>query len=104
MNLSMALTLIDLEDDGYWKQPTHHRRASRKLVAQHNAFPVIVEADNWYWVRRPHGSWHHAKVCIDGMDIMADCDCYDFQQYGAGFNRACMHIWYILLTQSGGIC
>ena len=104
MNLSMALTLIDLTDDGWWKSGAVHPYASRKAVAQGLTFSVLSTTDGSYWVKRDGGSWHHVHACVDGTDIKADCDCYDFQHYGAGFNRACMHIWYILLNESGGPC
>ena len=100
----MALVKIDLADDGWWKTGAIHPYASRKETAQKVEFAVITESDNWYWVKRDGGIWHHVKVCADGIDIKADCDCYDFQNYGAGFNRACMHIWYVMLNKSIGVC
>ena len=100
----MALVKIDLADDGWWKSGAIHPYASRKAAAQGYEFTSVGGTDNVWLVHRTGGLLHRVQACIDGMDIKADCNCYDFINYGAGFNRACMHIWYILLNESGGVC
>ena len=100
----MALTLIDLTDDGWWKTGAIHQYASRKAAAQGYTFTANLFTAGIWNVKRTGGAWHVVQVCVDGIDVVADCSCYDFRQYGAGFNRACMHIWYVLLNESIGVC
>jgi len=103
-NLSMSLQVIDWMDDGWFKAGTTSPYSSRKQAAQIESFGIIDLGDGRFHIQRAGGDFHRAAACRSGADVLGDCDCVDFRQYGAAYKRACMHLWYIKLTQAIGVC
>jgi len=100
----MALQWIDWMDDGWFKAGTTSPYSSRKQAAQLCRFDVMDMGGGTYLVRRAGGDDHVVEVCQGRYAVLADCDCVDFVQYGAGFERACVHIWKVKLSQAIGVC
>ena len=99
MNLSMSSTLIDLTDYGHYKGPRGHVYDSRVYQGAFGSF-TVSRINIWLWNCRQAGHSNHKVVAVlsDG-DLYADCDCYDFQQYGKYYHRACMHIWRVYFRE-----
>lgn len=68
------------------------------------SFNVAVRGGNLYLVQRPCGGSYSVGVCLYGGVYYANCDCHDWTAYGAGFHRACVHIWRVIQTQAVGVC
>ena len=93
--LSMALRVIDWTDEGAYKSGWYSGKASRKECGLWACFEFAPAGFGYWLVCRPSGSSHIVKVCSSPEGYLAFCDCYDFQAYGAGFGRACIHIWAV---------
>lgn len=100
----MPLASIDLAEIGTYQHGAICPYASRKDVAQFASFVVADMGGGSYQVRRVGGMLHSVHVCLAAGVYQADCDCYDWVMYGAGFHRACVHIWRVILTQAVGVC
>lgn len=100
----MVLASIDLAEIGTYQPGAICPYASRKDVAQFAPFTVFNRGGNLYWVRRSGGAWHSVQVCLAAGVYHAECDCHDWTAYGAGFHRACIHIWRVIQTQAVGVC
>lgn len=100
----MALAPINPAEIGTYQPGAICPYASRKQAAQLGAFGVYDMGGGAYWVWRTGGGWHYVHVCLWQGRPIADCDCHDWTAYGAGFHRACVHIWRVMLTQAVGVC
>jgi hypothetical protein len=100
----MALESIDLAEIGTYQPGAVCPYASRKEVAQSVFFIAQDLGGGLYRVRRSGGGLHSVRVCLEAGVYQADCDCYDWNAYGAGFHRACVHIWRVILTRAVGVC
>lgn len=95
---------IDWTDDGEYKSGSVMPYASRKQAAQSETFNVVRLTGSVWEVQRAGHATHEVTGCIWGDGLYFYCDCHDFLEYGAGFARACMHIWKVYLTQDIGVC
>jgi len=77
---------------------------SRKEAAEKRQYTVTVLGGGVWEVRRPGGATHRVELCWWYGFLIGGCDCYDFSTYGGGFNRACQHIWVVLLRFAVGVC
>jgi len=100
----MALESIDLAEIGTYQPDAVSPYASRKQAAQLQGFIVFAVAGGTYWVQRSGGGWHRVTVCLAAGVYHAECDCHDWVAYGAGFHRACVHVWRVIQTQAVGVC
>ena len=100
----MPLESIDLAEIGTYQPEAVCPYASRKEVARLGDFDVFSGPGDLYWVRRVGHDWHTLHVCIVDGEYRAECGCYDWNAYGVGFHRACVHIWRVILTQAVGVC
>lgn len=100
----MALAPIDPAEIGTYQPGAICPYASRKQAAQLGAYAVVSVGGGSYWVQRGGGGFHVVRMCLWQGRPIADCNCYDWTTYGAGFNRACVHIWRVILTQAVGVC
>ena len=100
----MPLTSIDLAEIGTYQPGAVCPHASRKEAAQLGAYVITDMGGGLYQVRRSGGGLHSVRVCLAAGVYHAECDCYDWVWYGAGFRRACVHVWRVILTQAVGGC
>jgi len=100
----MPLTSIDPLEFGNYKESSLCPWRSRNEAAHQLGFYVYDAGGGVYWVRRSGGVWHQVPVCLAAGVYHADCDCHDWTAYGAGFHRACIHIWRVIQTQAVGVC
>jgi len=96
----MALHYINWSDSGSYKSGWYRGKASRKDCGQYAYFQFTSVGAGRWTVRRYGGLSHSVRVCESGGLVLAECDCYDFLHYGAGFDRACIHIWAVRLRKS----
>lgn len=95
---------IDEYDEGRYHEDTVLRYESRKHAAERRQYTVTDLGGHYYDVRRPGGASHRVFICRWYGIPVAGCDCYDFETYGGGFNRACQHIWVVMLRFGVGRC
>ena len=100
----MTIARLDPLELGDYKDSSLCPWRSRNEAAHQMSFAVSVRGGNRYWVQRAGGGVHSVFMCIYGGVYYADCDCHDWTAYGAGFNRACIHIWRVIQTQAVGVC
>jgi len=100
----MAGGNIDWTDWGWYKAGSVMPHPSRLHAAFFESFRV-EEVEGCFWeVRRVGGGTYLVEAYGVGGDLYMYCDCHDFNAYGFGFSRACMHIWRVKLTRDVGVC
>jgi hypothetical protein len=100
----MRPCFIDEWDEGKYHEDRILLYNSRKQAAEKRQYNITSVGLNQYEVRRPGGVAHRVTICRRFGIPFAGCDCYDFSTYGGGFNRACQHIWVVMLTQDIEVC
>jgi len=100
----MSFASVDPLELGDYKDSSLCPWRSRNEAARQVAFAVAMRGGDLYWVWRAGGVVHDVRVCMTGGVYYADCDCHDWTAYGAGFHRACVHIWRVIQTQAVGVC
>ena len=93
----MIPCFIDEWDEGWYHEDRILMYDSRKQAAEKRQYTITDLGNNQYDVRRPGGVAHRVTICRRFGIPFAGCDCYDFSTYGSGFNRACQHIWVVML-------
>lgn len=88
-------TRINLSDYGHYQEFHKGGLGARVYTGAFGSFSVSRINDYWWNCRMPGRSNHKVLAVLFGGDLYADCDCYDFQQYGKSYKRACYHIWNI---------
>lgn len=88
-------TKIDLEEIGTYQESNIRMYDSRYDAAESSDF-TVSRTNDYYWKCQRFGHSEHVVLAVlFNNSLYADCDCYDFQQYGKRFARACEHIWRI---------
>jgi hypothetical protein len=95
----MQLYWIDEDDEGSYHYDTVLLHHSRKYAAERRQYNISAVGTSVWDVRRIGGATHRVIAYRCGGILAAWCDCYDFVTYGAARNRACQHIWKVVLTQ-----
>lgn len=96
----MALQALDWNNPGTYKSGWYDGKASREECGRY-AYFQFTSAGSGRWTVRRYGSPSHAvRVCERFGLTLAECDCYDFQEYGEMYGRACIHIWAVRLRKT----
>ena len=100
----MPLMPIDPLELGDYKEGSVCPWRSRNEAAHQLDIAVAGRGGGRYWVQRSGGAVHSVQACLFQGRLVADCDCHDWTAYGAGFHRACIHIWRVIQTQAVRVC
>ena len=100
----MSLSSIDPLELGDYMEGSACPWRSRNEAAHQMSFHVNVRGSGLYWVWRAGGDVYSVQVCLAAGVYWAECECHDWTAYGAGFHRACIHIWRVIQTQAVGVC
>ena len=100
----MPFASVDLSEIGNYNERSLCPWRSRNEAAHQMVIAVASRGGNRYLVQRAGGGVHSVFICLYGGVYWADCDCHDWTAYGAGFHRACVHIWRVIQTQAVGVC
>jgi hypothetical protein len=94
----MALYWIDEDDVGLYHEDRILMYDSRKQAAEKWRYSITDLGNDRYDVRRSGGVTHRVRAFRWHGFLAAGCDCYDFSTYGGGFNRACQHVWVVVMS------
>ena len=92
--LGMA-TAINLDEIGTYQGSSKDLYDSRYDAASSPNYTVSRTNAYWWHCQYLGHSDHVVLAVMVGSTLYADCDCYDFREYGRTFERACEHIWRI---------
>lgn len=96
----MAWVEIDLEDLGAYQGEHQDGYDLRYSHGDLGNYTVTKTSEYIFSVRYGFGSTYSVNIIQYHGRLYAECTCYDFEQYGRRYGRACHHIWRVYLHES----